>query len=91
MSIPQRLSKQKQAKLKRHSLQRSNVQISKNADGTWTSGPNTKIGTNDFSNHTFDSHGVSIGGAYKRLLFGAGTEARMPAIIDKAEQWPNLP
>ena len=35
----------------------------KNADGTWTSGPDTKIGTNAFSNHTFDSHGVSIGGA----------------------------
>ena len=35
----------------------------KNADGTWTSGPNTKIGTNAFSNHTFDTHGVSIGGA----------------------------
>jgi hypothetical protein len=35
----------------------------KNADGTWTSGPNTKIGTNAFSNHTFDTRGVSIGGA----------------------------
>jgi hypothetical protein len=34
----------------------------KNADGTWTSGPNTKIGTNAFSNHTFDTSGVSIGG-----------------------------
>ena len=35
----------------------------KNADGTWTSGSNTKIGTNAFSNHNFDTHGVSIGGA----------------------------
>jgi hypothetical protein len=35
----------------------------KNADGTWTSGPNAKIGINAFSNHTFDIHGVSIGGA----------------------------
>jgi hypothetical protein len=35
----------------------------KNADGTWTSGPNTKIGTNAFSDHTFDTRGVSIGGA----------------------------
>lgn len=25
----------------------------KNADGTWTSGPNTKIGTNAFPSHTF--------------------------------------
>jgi hypothetical protein len=35
----------------------------KNANGTWTSGPNTKIGTNAFPQHTFDNHGVSIGGA----------------------------
>src|SRR5262249_28045863 len=35
----------------------------KNANGTWTSSPNTKIGTNAFPNHTFDIHGVSIGGA----------------------------
>ena len=35
----------------------------KNADGTWTSGPNTKIGANAFPQHTFDIHGVSIGGA----------------------------
>jgi hypothetical protein len=35
----------------------------KNASGTWTSGPNTKIGTNAFPKHTFDNHGVSIGGA----------------------------
>jgi len=35
----------------------------KNADGTWTSGPDTKIGSNPFSNHTFNIHGVSIGGA----------------------------
>jgi hypothetical protein len=34
----------------------------KNADGTWTSGPNTKIGTNAFSDHTFDTRGVSVGG-----------------------------
>jgi hypothetical protein len=32
----------------------------KNADGTWTSG---QIGTNAFSDHTFDTRGVSIGGA----------------------------
>jgi hypothetical protein len=35
----------------------------KNSDGTWTSGPNTKIGANAFPNHTFDTNGVSIGGA----------------------------
>lgn len=35
----------------------------KNSDGTWTSGPNTKIGANAFPNHTFDTHAVSIGGA----------------------------
>jgi hypothetical protein len=35
----------------------------KNSDGTWTSGPNTKIGVNAFPNHTFDTQGVSIGGA----------------------------
>ena len=35
----------------------------KNPDGTWTSGPDAKIGSNAFSNHTFDTHGVSIGGA----------------------------
>jgi hypothetical protein len=35
----------------------------KNGNGTWTSGPNTKIGTNAFPKHTFDIHGVSIGGA----------------------------
>ena len=34
-----------------------------NADGTWTSGPNAKIGGNAFANHTFETHGVSIGGA----------------------------
>jgi hypothetical protein len=35
----------------------------KNANGTWTSGPNTKIGANAFPQHTFDIRGVSIGGA----------------------------
>ena len=35
----------------------------RNSDGTWTSGPNTKIGANAFPDHTFDTHGVSIGGA----------------------------
>jgi hypothetical protein len=35
----------------------------KNADGSWTSGPIIKIGTNAFSNHTFDTHGVSVGGS----------------------------
>lgn len=35
----------------------------KNSDGTWTSGPNTKIGANPFPNHTFDTNGVSIGAA----------------------------
>ena len=33
----------------------------KNSDGTWTSGPNTKIGANAFPNHTFGTHDVSIG------------------------------
>jgi hypothetical protein len=35
----------------------------KNANGTWTSGPNTKIGANAFPQHTFGIRGVSIGGA----------------------------
>jgi hypothetical protein len=35
----------------------------KNSDGTWTSGPDTKIGANVFPNHTFDTNAVSIGGA----------------------------
>ena len=35
----------------------------KNANGTWTSGPNTKIGAGAFPKHTFDIHGVTIGGA----------------------------
>ena len=35
----------------------------KNSDDTWTSGPNAKIGTNAFSNHTFDIGGVSVGEA----------------------------
>jgi hypothetical protein len=35
----------------------------KNVNGTWSSGPNTKIGANAFPQHTFDIRGVSIGGA----------------------------
>ena len=35
----------------------------KNSNGTWTSGPNTKVGANAFPQHTFDIRGVSIGGA----------------------------
>jgi hypothetical protein len=35
----------------------------KNPDGTWTSGPNAKIGSNPFSHLTFDSKRVTIGGA----------------------------
>jgi hypothetical protein len=35
----------------------------KNSNGIWTSGPNTKIGSNAFPKHTFSIHGVSIGGA----------------------------
>ena len=35
----------------------------KNPDGTWTSGPNAKIGSNPFSNLTFESKRVTIGGA----------------------------
>ena len=35
----------------------------KNANGTWTSGPNTKIGASAFPKHTFDIHGVTIGAA----------------------------
>ena len=35
----------------------------KNVNGTWTSGPNTKIGANAFPQQTFDIRGVSIGGA----------------------------
>jgi hypothetical protein len=35
----------------------------KNSDGTWTSGPNAKIGSNPFPNLTFDAQRVTIGGA----------------------------
>jgi hypothetical protein len=35
----------------------------KNPDGTWTSGPDAKIGSNPFSNLTFESKRVTIGGA----------------------------
>jgi hypothetical protein len=35
----------------------------KNPDGSWTSGPDTKIGANAFPNHTFDTNAVTIGGA----------------------------
>jgi hypothetical protein len=35
----------------------------KNSDGSWTSGPDTKIGANAFPNHTFDTNAVTIGGA----------------------------
>ena len=35
----------------------------KNTNGTWTSGPDTKIGDSAFPQHTFDIRGVSIGGA----------------------------
>jgi hypothetical protein len=35
----------------------------KNPDGTWTSGPNVKIGSNPFSNLTFGRERVTIGGA----------------------------
>ena len=35
----------------------------KNADGSWTSGPDTKIGSNPFPAHSFNTHEVSIGGA----------------------------
>ena len=35
----------------------------KNADGSWTSGPNTKMGSNPFPAHSFNTHEVSIGGA----------------------------
>ena len=34
-----------------------------NADGTWTSGPNAKIGSNPFSHLTFGRERVTIGGA----------------------------
>jgi hypothetical protein len=35
----------------------------KNPNGTWTSGPNAKIGSNPFPNLTFESKRVTIGGA----------------------------
>ena len=35
----------------------------KNPDGTWTSGPNAKIGSNPLPNLTFDTQRVTIGGA----------------------------
>jgi hypothetical protein len=34
----------------------------KNAEGKWTSKPNTRIGQMDFSDHTFDVGEVNIGG-----------------------------
>jgi hypothetical protein len=35
----------------------------KNPDGTWTSGADAKIGSDSFSNLTFESKRVTIGGA----------------------------
>ena len=35
----------------------------KNANGSWTSGPNAKIGTNVYSNTTFGVRGISLDGA----------------------------
>jgi hypothetical protein len=35
----------------------------KNPDGTWTSGPNAKIGNNPFYSLTFQSKRVTVGGA----------------------------
>jgi hypothetical protein len=35
----------------------------KNPDGTWTSGPNAKIGNNPFSSLTFESKRVTVGRA----------------------------
>ena len=37
--------------------------LRKNSDGTWTSGPNVKVGSNPFSNLTFEKERVTIGGA----------------------------
>ena len=34
----------------------------KNVNGTWTSGPNTKIGANAFPQHTFDIRGSASEG-----------------------------
>ena len=34
----------------------------KNADGTWTSGPTTRIGTTIFTNNRFGLHNVMVGG-----------------------------
>ena len=40
----------------------------KNPNGTWTSGPNAKIGSNPFPNLTFESKRVTIGGADATVL-----------------------
>ena len=50
----------------------------KNANGTWTSGPNTKIGTNAFPKHTFDINGVSIGGADLATVLNRKCGAPLP-------------
>jgi hypothetical protein len=50
----------------------------KNAKGTWTSGPNTKIGTNAFPKHTFDINGVSIGGADLATVLNRKCGAPLP-------------
>jgi hypothetical protein len=37
--------------------------MDRRTNGTWTSGPDTKIGDSAFPQHTFDIREVSIGGA----------------------------
>ena len=68
----------------------------KNASGTWTSGPNTKIGANAFPQHTFDIRGVSIGGAdlatvLNRKCHQAPPQNRPPIKSSEPTETPGQP
>jgi hypothetical protein len=55
----------------------------KNTNGTWTSGPDTKIGDSAFPQHTFAIRGVSIGEAdlaSTRLLLPGTLSGRYPPL-----------
>jgi hypothetical protein len=53
----------RRARQKQRSLVRLTATIFEKILGTWTSGPIAKIGSNPFSNLTFESKRVTIGGA----------------------------
>jgi hypothetical protein len=63
----------------------------KNANGTWTSSANTKIGANAFPKHTFDIHGVNIGGADLATVLNRKCGAPPQARPQSREPKPSRP